>query len=81
MNWEPYILWTLLLVVFPGIVISWMWFWTEPADEWVKRRTGFYEPTALDYDSGTTFRITRPAKATRTKRVSGKPKTRGRKQA
>ena len=37
MNWEPYIIWFWALVVFPGSLIAWTWFWTGPADRWVKR--------------------------------------------
>jgi hypothetical protein len=81
MNWDPYISWAILLVAFPGVVIAWTWFWSGPADEWLKKRTGFYETTTVDYGQTAEFRISRPVRATRVKRVSGKPKARSRKRA
>jgi hypothetical protein len=81
MNWEPYILWTLLLAVFPGIVIGWMWFWTEPVNNWVNRYTGADQSTALRYETETAFEITKPVRATRTRRAAVRPKARGTKRA
>ena len=77
MNWEPYIIWFFALVAFPGAVIAWTWFWSVPAERWIQRYTSMPDTEVL-YEDASSFRITRPAKPTKVRPKSTKPKRRKR---